>query len=84
MAGSNLNIMHRCEDNFETDLKETGCENVDCIHLAQDRVQWTAPVNIVRTESPGSIKGEEFLDMLSDYQLLKGSAPWSYLMNVRI
>jgi hypothetical protein len=26
----------RCEENF----KGTGCENVDWIHLAQDRVQW--------------------------------------------
>jgi hypothetical protein len=28
-------------------------------------------------EPPGSIKGEEFLDQLSDYKLLKNdSAPW--------
>jgi hypothetical protein len=27
-------------------------------------------------EPSGSIKDEEFLDQLSDYQLLKNSAPW--------
>jgi len=29
------------------DPKETGCEGVNWIHLAQDRVQWSAPVNTV-------------------------------------
>jgi len=31
-------------------------------------------------ESPGSVKGGEFIDWLSDYQFLKDSAPWSYLV----
>jgi hypothetical protein len=29
------------------DLKETGCENVEWIKLAQDRVQWQSFVNTV-------------------------------------
>jgi hypothetical protein len=29
------------------DLRETGWEGVDCIHLAQDRDQWWALVNTV-------------------------------------
>jgi hypothetical protein len=28
------------EDNIKGDLTETGCEGVDWIQLAQDRVQW--------------------------------------------
>jgi hypothetical protein len=28
-------------------LKEVGCEGVDWIHLAQDRIQWRAVVNTV-------------------------------------
>jgi hypothetical protein len=30
----------RCEDNIRSDLKEIGLEDVDWIHLAQDRDQW--------------------------------------------
>jgi hypothetical protein len=45
------------EDNVKMDLKrETGCDDVDCIHVIQDRVQWCA---LVKT---GSIKGGEYLD----------------------
>jgi hypothetical protein len=29
----------RLEDNIKTDLKEAGCDDVDWIHLAQNRVQ---------------------------------------------
>jgi hypothetical protein len=35
------------EDNIKRDLKETGCENVGCIHLAQDRIQRLAVPNVV-------------------------------------
>jgi len=34
-------------DNIKINLKELGCENVNWIHMAQDRVQWLALVNIV-------------------------------------
>jgi hypothetical protein len=29
----------RWEDNIKTDLKETGCDNLDWIRMAQDKVQ---------------------------------------------
>jgi hypothetical protein len=29
----------RCEDNIKMDFRDIGWENVDCIHLAQDRDQ---------------------------------------------
>jgi len=35
------------EDNIRMDLREIGCEGVDRIHLAQDRDQWRAVVNMV-------------------------------------
>jgi hypothetical protein len=35
------------EDNITIDLKETVCEGVDWIRLAQDRVQWMAFVRSV-------------------------------------
>jgi hypothetical protein len=38
---------HRLEDNIKMDLKETGWEVVDWIHVAQDRDQWSA---FVKTE----------------------------------
>jgi hypothetical protein len=37
----------RWEDNFGIDLRETGLEVVDWIHLAQDRDKWRAIVNTV-------------------------------------
>jgi hypothetical protein len=47
---------------------------LDWIHLAQDRDQWRALVNI--NEPSVSIKGGEF-NWLSDYCLLKDCAPRS-------
>jgi hypothetical protein len=37
----------RWEDNMRVDFKETVCEDVDWIHLAQDSDQWRAVVNTV-------------------------------------
>jgi len=37
----------RWENNIRTDLRETGWEGVDWIHLAQDRDQWRVVVNTV-------------------------------------
>jgi hypothetical protein len=34
----------RSKDNIKTDLRETACENVRWMELAQDRVQWRALV----------------------------------------
>jgi hypothetical protein len=37
----------RWENNIRTDLRVTGREGVDWIHLAQDRDQWQVVVNTV-------------------------------------
>jgi hypothetical protein len=39
----------RCRwvDNIKIDLREIGCDVMNCIHLAQDRDQWRALVNTV-------------------------------------
>jgi hypothetical protein len=37
----------RWEDNIKLYLKEVGCDDVDWIHLAQDKVQWRFLVNAV-------------------------------------
>jgi hypothetical protein len=37
----------RWEDNVRTDLREIGLEGVDWIHLAQNRDQWRAHVNLI-------------------------------------
>jgi hypothetical protein len=34
-------------DNIKMDLREIGCDGVDCIHMAQDKDQWRALVNTV-------------------------------------
>jgi hypothetical protein len=36
---------HRLDDNIKMDLKETGLEGVDWVHLAQDRDRWRSLVN---------------------------------------
>jgi hypothetical protein len=51
---------HRWEG-IRMDLREIGCKGVDWMHLAQDRYQWQAHVNVL-SEPSGSIKGREFLD----------------------
>jgi hypothetical protein len=47
---------------MKVDHKGTGCECVDRINLAEYSVQCLILVN--------TVKGEEFIDWLSDYQLL--------------
>jgi hypothetical protein len=37
----------RQRDNIRMDLREVGCEDVDWLHLDQDRDQWWALVNTV-------------------------------------
>jgi hypothetical protein len=37
----------RCEDNIKMDLREIGWDFMDWIHLAEDRDQWRALVNMV-------------------------------------
>jgi hypothetical protein len=38
---------HRREYVVRMDRRETGCEGVDWVHLAQDKYQWRAVVNTV-------------------------------------
>jgi hypothetical protein len=40
-------LRHRWEDNIGMDLQDIGLEGVDWMHLAQDRDQWQALVNMV-------------------------------------
>jgi len=47
-------------------LKEIECDDVDCIHLAQDRDQWRTLENTVM-KLYVSFKDRKFLDKLSDY-----------------
>lgn len=35
-----LNTLCMKEDIIKTDLRETGCEGLDWIHVVQDSVQW--------------------------------------------
>jgi hypothetical protein len=37
----------RREDNIKMDIRKTGVEGVDWVHLAQDRDRWQAFVNTV-------------------------------------
>jgi hypothetical protein len=37
----------RWEGNIKMDLKETGFEDVDWVHLAEDRDRWRALVNTI-------------------------------------
>jgi hypothetical protein len=38
---------HKWENNIKMDLTEIVCEDVDWIHLAQDRDQWWTHLNMV-------------------------------------
>jgi hypothetical protein len=38
---------HRWEDNIKMDLRKIGIDGGNWIQLAEDRVQWRAPVNTV-------------------------------------
>jgi hypothetical protein len=37
--------MSKWQDNIKMDIKETGWEDVDLVHLAQERDLWRVPVN---------------------------------------
>lgn len=52
------------------DLKEIGCEGVNCINLAQDRDLWQTLVSTF-----GFHKMLGILEWLRNYWLLKDSAP---------
>jgi hypothetical protein len=50
--------LYRWKDNIKMDFKEVACENVDWIHLDQDRVQWQEH----GIESLGVTRGSKFCD----------------------
>jgi hypothetical protein len=60
--------MRRWEDDIKMDLKGTGRENADWIHLLQDKYNRRVLVNAHST------KGGEFLDHVNGCQLLKKSS----------
>jgi hypothetical protein len=51
-------------------IREILCQVMDWIQLAQYSVQWRAVLNTMMT-LPLSMIGGEFIDQLSDYQLLR-------------
>jgi hypothetical protein len=66
----------RWKGNIKMNLRETGCENVDWIHLAENKDRWQALVNRELNLSD-SVKWWKFLEWLSNYWLFKkGPAPW--------
>jgi hypothetical protein len=40
-------LRRRCEYDIKTNLREIGWDGMNWIHLAQDRYQWRAAVNMV-------------------------------------
>jgi hypothetical protein len=38
-------LIRRWEDTIKMDLREIHCDGMDWIHLAQERNQWSVPVN---------------------------------------
>jgi hypothetical protein len=56
---------HMWEDNIKIDLRETVIDGANWIHLAQDRVQSQASVNMVMNLRVPQ-EGEIFFDKLSD------------------
>jgi hypothetical protein len=51
---------HRCDDIIKVNLKVTGWDSMNWIHLVYDRNEWQACVNM--DESSGSTKCREFLE----------------------
>jgi len=64
---------HRWEDNTKIDLKAVECKGVEWNNFPRHRVKREAVVK--GSEHSGSIKFGEFLEKLSNYQLLKKDSP---------
>lgn len=64
---------HRWEDNTKIDLKAVECEDVEGNNFPRNGVKWEAVVK--GSEYSGSIKFGEFLEKLSNCQLLKKDSP---------
>jgi hypothetical protein len=66
---------HGWDHNIKTVLKENGCVSVNWIHVAQDERQIKGSYEH-DDERLAAIDVEKFLDLLSDYQIIKtDSAP---------
>jgi hypothetical protein len=72
----------RWKDNVKMDLRETAWYDMGWIHLAQDRDQWRALVNMVMNLS-GFVKFWEIFEQLSDRRFLKKS-PLTHIQNTRL
>jgi hypothetical protein len=69
---------YRWEINIIADLRETGCEGVDLIHLAQDRDQWWGSCEHGNEHGFHKRKPGNFL---RDHQILStNSGPSNYLV----
>jgi len=60
--------MFRCgwEDNIKMNLRENERKGVSWMHVVQGKDHWPAIVNTIM-KFWGSIKGEKFLDSLSEF-----------------
>jgi hypothetical protein len=56
-------------ENIRTNLEETACEDVNCIQVVHDKIEWQVSCEHIR-EPSGSTRGRQFLHQLSDYQLI--------------
>jgi hypothetical protein len=71
--------VYRWEDNIKMYLNYIECEGVDSIELLSTKIKWLASVNT--NESSGPIKGREFLDQITKYQVFnKDCDPCSWLV----
>jgi hypothetical protein len=53
------------------DLREIGCEGVDCIQVPQNRGHWRTLLSAVMKLRVPKKKDREFVDKLRDSQLLR-------------
>jgi hypothetical protein len=66
-------LKRRWESNIKMDLRETGLEDVNIVHLPQDRVQWRAPVKTaIKLLLPH--KAENFLTSCASVSYLRRAA----------
>lgn len=74
--------MNWCVRGRLTHLREMGCDDMDCIHLAQDKKEPLAGSCECDNASSGSMKGWEFLEWLSDFGLQQVLCSMEYIFPV--